>query len=99
MPEYDKTNTFALFVNDKKGTVKQNGKEDKRDYTGTINVDGEEYWLDGYKRANGIIGGYVRKKEYAQGYDNKVPVVGTIEDGTVNYDNVTDEDLLNSIPF
>ncbi len=40
--EYDKTNTGALFVNDK-------GGNDKRpDRKGSINIDGVEYWLSGW---------------------------------------------------
>ena len=42
MTEYDKTNTFVLFLNDK-------GDNDKRpDRTGTLNVDGREYFMDGW---------------------------------------------------
>jgi hypothetical protein len=42
MAEFDKTNTFVLFVNDK-------GDNDKRpDRTGTLNVDGVEYFMDGW---------------------------------------------------
>ena len=42
MPEYDNTNRFVLFVNNK--------KEDERDpdRTGTINVNGVEYYMDGW---------------------------------------------------
>ena len=39
---YDNTNTGALFKNDDKKTDKHPG------YTGTINVDGKEYWLAGW---------------------------------------------------
>lgn len=39
---YDNTNTFTLFINDK-------GDNDKRpDRTGTLNVDGVEYFIDGW---------------------------------------------------
>ena len=42
MTEYDKTNTFVLFLNDKQGN-------DKRpDRTGTLNVGGVEYFMDGW---------------------------------------------------
>ncbi len=42
MPDYDNTNRFVLFVNKK--------KEDERDpdRTGTINVDGVEFYMDGW---------------------------------------------------
>ncbi len=42
MPEYDRTNTFILFLNDKK----RNDKDPDR--TGTLNVDGIEYFMDGW---------------------------------------------------
>lgn len=40
--EYDRTNTFVLFVNDQ--------KDDERspDRSGTLNVDGVEYFMDGW---------------------------------------------------
>ena len=42
MTDYDKTNTFVLFVNDKQGNEK------RPDRTGTLNVDGIEYYIDGW---------------------------------------------------
>lgn len=44
MPEYDNRNTFTLFVNDKKGNEKA------PDRSGTLNVDGVEYYIDGWIR-------------------------------------------------
>ena len=42
MTEYDKTNTWSLFKNERK-------TDDKHpDYTGSINVDGVEYFLDAW---------------------------------------------------
>jgi len=44
MAEYDNSNTFALFKNDK-------GDNPKRpDYTGTVNVNGEEMRISGWIR-------------------------------------------------
>lgn len=40
--EYDNTNSGALFKNDRKETAKH------PDYSGTLNVDGVEYWLSGW---------------------------------------------------
>jgi hypothetical protein len=40
--EYDNTNRGALFRNDDK-----DGEND-RDYSGTLNVDGREFWLSGW---------------------------------------------------
>jgi hypothetical protein len=57
MAEYDKTNTFALFDNDDKQSEKH------ADKTGYVNINGKEYWLNGWNRANGVIGGSVKPKE------------------------------------
>lgn len=57
MPEYDNTNTFALFPNKEKKDSKD------RDFGGYINIDGTEYWLSGYNRNNGVIGGTLKPKE------------------------------------
>lgn len=40
--QYDNTNRFALWKN----TEKKNPKGP--DYSGTLNVDGEEYFIDGW---------------------------------------------------
>lgn len=42
MPEYDNTNRGVLFINDRKE------KDSQPDRTGRLNVDGVEYWLDGW---------------------------------------------------
>ena len=42
MTEYDNTNSGALFRNDRKQ------QQNHPDYTGTINVDGRDYWLSGW---------------------------------------------------
>ena len=48
MTEFDKTNRGAIFVNDKK----QEGSK-QPDRTGSLNVDGVEYFLDGWlKKSN-----------------------------------------------
>ena len=60
MAEYDNTNSFALFKNDK-------GDNPKRpDYTGNLNVDGIEFRISGWIRegAKGkFISGSVQLKE------------------------------------
>lgn len=43
--QYDNTNRGALFTNDKKKTDKH------PDFTGSIDVAGRQYWLDGWKHA------------------------------------------------
>ncbi len=44
MTDYDNTNRGSVWKNDKKET------ESHPDFTGSINVDGKEYWLSGWKR-------------------------------------------------
>jgi hypothetical protein len=46
--DYDNTNKGALFRNDDKDP---NDDRD-RDYNGSINVEGTEYWLSGYVRTS-----------------------------------------------
>lgn len=42
--EYDNTNRGQLWKNDKKETDKH------PDFTGSLNVDGVEFWVSGWKR-------------------------------------------------
>jgi len=44
--EYDNTNSGALFKNDKQGNEKW------PDYRGSINVGGDEYWLNAWLRTS-----------------------------------------------
>lgn len=48
MPEYDNTNKGVLFKNDQKDP---NDDRD-RDYQGTINIEGVEYWLSAWIRSS-----------------------------------------------
>lgn len=62
--EYDNTNRFTLSKN----TNKREGKKDA-DYTGSVNVNGVEYWLNGWVQngKNGpFISGSIRPKEQRQ---------------------------------
>jgi|TARA_R110002126_G_scaffold13558_2_gene58651 hypothetical protein len=47
MPEYDNKNRGAIWKNDRKTT------ETQPDYTGTINIEGVDYWLNGWRAAEG----------------------------------------------
>ena len=63
---YDNTNTFTLFKN-------ENKKQDSHaDYEGTININGVDYWLNGWIRTAGpqsktpgkkFIGGTFKPKQ------------------------------------
>jgi hypothetical protein len=63
MADYDNTNTFAMFKNDK-------GDNPKRpDYTGTINVDGIEFSLSAWIREGKkgkFMSGTVQPKQEAR---------------------------------
>lgn len=57
---YDNTNRWTLNKNDRKE------KDTHPDYKGSINVDGTDYWLDGWIKdgANGkFISGMIKPKE------------------------------------
>lgn len=61
MADFDNTNRGSLFKNDKK-------TEDKHpDMSGSINIDGTEYWISGWKKQSkagtGFISLSVRPKE------------------------------------
>ena len=61
MAEFDSTNRGSLFKNDKK-------TEDRHpDMSGSINIDGTEYWISGWKKQSkagtGFISLSVRPKE------------------------------------
>src|SRR3990167_6733572 len=59
--EYDNTNRWVLFENNRK----RNSKDS--DYNGTINIDGREYWLNGWE-SNGkaVASGTVKPKTEAR---------------------------------
>jgi len=69
MPEYDNTNRGQLWGNDKKETEKH------PDFKGSININGEEFWLSGWKRGPNAnpkapaLSLSVQKKEQ-QGFDS-----------------------------
>ena len=48
MPDFDNTNRGSIWKNDKM----RDGKQDP-DFTGSLNVDGVEYWVSAWKRKEG----------------------------------------------
>ena len=64
---YDNTNRWTLNRNDRKQ------QDNHPDYKGSINVDGVDYWLDGWIKdgANGkFISGSIKPKEARNGARN-----------------------------
>jgi hypothetical protein len=79
MTEYDNTNRWTLNKNDKK----REGKQDA-DYNGSINVNGVEYWLNGWIKEgrNGkFISGSIKPKEaQTQEPRRSVPISSGLDD-------------------
>lgn len=60
MPQYDNTNRWTLNKNDRKETDKH------PDYTGSLNVDGREFWLSAWLKDGSrgkFFSGSVKPKE------------------------------------
>jgi len=47
MPDFDKTNRGQIWPNDKKGI------ETRPDFQGSLNVNGQEFWVSAWKRKEG----------------------------------------------
>lgn len=65
---YDNTNRWTLNKNERKE------KDTHPDYKGSLNVDGVEYWLDGWikESANGkFISGSLKLKDAHQGGNSR----------------------------
>lgn len=63
MTEHDNTNRGAVWVNEKRSTDKH------PDFTGSLNVEGVEYWVSAWKKAKGdnprapVLSFSVKRKE------------------------------------
>jgi hypothetical protein len=60
--DYDNTNRWALFINENKE------QENHADMNGTINIDGKDYWINGWSKESSKTGkkflsGTVKAKE------------------------------------
>ena len=76
---YDNTNTFILFQHDKKGNEKA------PDRSGTLNVDGVEYFIDGWIKqgAKGaFLSGRIKPKDASKPAGK---VVNTDADDTIPF--------------
>jgi len=68
--EYDNTNRGSIWKNDRKE------KDTQPDFTGSINVDGKEYWLNAWKKKEGananapVLSFSVKEKEM-NGHDQR----------------------------
>jgi len=80
---YDNTNSGAIFKNDRKEDDKQ------PDYTGSINVDGEDYWLAGWVKTAGPSAKNPGKKFLSLAVTQKDPPSAPR----------TDEEIDDDIPF
>lgn len=68
--EYDNTNRGALFINNRKD------RDSHPDYTGTLNVNGEEFWISGWKkqgRSGTFLSISVKPKEVKDGFMDQKP--------------------------
>lgn len=67
MSDYDNTNSFVLFINDKKT---KDADDRSADRTGTLNVGGVEYFMDGWIRQGKkgpFLSGKIKKKQQQAG--------------------------------
>lgn len=97
MTEYDNTNRGSIWKNDKK----RPGKQDA-DFTGSLNVNGVEYWVNAWKRKEGAaekapaLSFSIRPKD-DQGQTTKKP--DPISSGVGASGYLRKEDMDDDIPF
>ena len=99
--KFDPTNRFAIWPNRDKRPDKQDA-----DFTGTINIDGVEYWLNAWKRkpdakegAPSLSGTVKRKGQPSEhpAREQARQAAGLRPDN--NYDQRGPDDFDDSIPF
>jgi len=85
-PYKHKENNGSMFPNDRKE------KETHADLTGSINVGGQEYWLNGWQKDGGRISVSVKPKQQYQGkpgvrgdYQGQEQSVAADDDGDVPF--------------
>ena len=93
MNEYDNTNRGSIWKNDKKETANH------PDFTGSLNVEGVEYWVSGWKRKPDAkpnapaLSFSIKPKEQSQ-HDQQKPARHQPQAG-----NQAAPDFGNDIPF
>lgn len=87
MADYDNTNRGAIFKNDQKKT------DSHPDFTGSLNVDGIEFWVNAWKRKAGAS-----EKSPALTFSVKMKDSAPKQDKTVSQSQTSD-DFEDDIPF
>ena len=86
MTDYDDNNRGQIWPNDKEGNEK------RPDFTGSLNVEGVEYWVSGWKRKEGAnpkspsLSFSIQKKE--EKHSNQT---GGVADTRSNHDDGFDD--------
>lgn len=82
MTQYDETNRFALFKNDRKE------KDTHPDMTGTINVDGVEYYLNAWTKEGKkgkFLSGSIKLKEDKPAAPKSAPAADPFDDESLPF--------------
>ncbi len=93
MTQFDNTNRGSIWKNEKK----REGKQDA-DFTGSINIEGVEYWLNGWRRKEGAAAKApamtftVRRK-------GALPAAAIDDEGEVRPRKSAKEEMSDDIPF
>ena len=94
MADYDRTNTGALFKNDRKES------ERHPDYTGSINVGGTDYWLSAWLKTdrNGkrFMSLSVKPKDEVRHHEDRKSPGAAVSNGYQRASNSATRDSMNA---